>query len=218
MGKIKRVRQKYHTAAVKLGSEGEGKLENPPQTTKLPSLPLPAGTPVFPTSGLFDGADLTDPLAPLSVAPVSVEQDRQSIVSGRSIRTEGGTRISKKDKRKMRHDVFLQKLEAAHTAKKRAKETKRRQQTAVVGDMQPLKDALPQLTAFLEQQQGGAAAAQEEKKEKGGSLKPKERKRIEQEELSRFQQILQHPQYRQRPVSTIMEHLRNKLSKEQDRN
>ncbi|KAI8497812.1 hypothetical protein Bbelb_244640 [Branchiostoma belcheri] len=211
MGKIKRTRQKYHTSAVKLGSGAEEKLENPSQTTKLPSLPLPVGTPVFPTSGLFRGADSADP-----VTTLSVEQDRQSVVSGRSIRTEGGTRISKKDKRKMRHDVFLQKLETAHTAKRKAKETKRRQQTAVVGDMQPLKDALPQLTAFLEQQQGGAAAA-EEKKEKEGTLKQKERKRIEQEELSRFQQILQHPQYRQRPVSTIMEHLRNKLSKEQDR-
>ncbi|XP_078620711.1 ribosome biogenesis protein SLX9 homolog [Branchiostoma floridae x Branchiostoma japonicum] len=210
MGKIKRTRQKYHTAAVKLGPQADGKLDNPPQTTKLPSLPLPVGTPVFPTAGLFHAADPS--------APLSMEQDRQSVVSGRSIRTEGGTRVSKKDKRKSRHDAFLQKLEAAHTAKRKAKEMKKRQQTAVVGDMQPLKDALPQLTAFLEQQQGGTAAAGQEKKEKEGTLKPKERKRIEQEELSRFQQILQHPQYRHNPVSTIMEHLKNKLSKEQDRN
>uniref|UniRef100_G1MQT2 SLX9 ribosome biosis factor n=1 Tax=Meleagris gallopavo TaxID=9103 RepID=G1MQT2_MELGA len=59
---------------------------------------------------------------------------------------EGKTLLSKKEKMKLRKERWLQKIESVKLAKRKQKAEAKRKATPVVGDMQPLMEALPELS------------------------------------------------------------------------
>ncbi|XP_015329234.1 ribosome biogenesis protein SLX9 homolog isoform X3 [Bos taurus] len=65
---------------------------------------------------------------------------------------EAKTVLPKKEKLKLRRERWLQKIEAIKLAEQKLKAERRRRATVVVGDLQPLRDALPEL---LELEAGG---------------------------------------------------------------
>lgn len=75
----------------------------------------------------------------LPVLPLSVhsEAQTQTVVDGSA---------SKKDRRKMRHERWLQKIDTCRLMKEASQAAEKRRKTVVVGDLQPLASALPQLT------------------------------------------------------------------------
>ncbi|NWX20793.1 F207A protein, partial [Aegotheles bennettii] len=54
--------------------------------------------------------------------------------------------LSKKEKMKLRKERWLQKIESVKLAKQKQKAEAKRKATPVVGDMQPLMEALPELS------------------------------------------------------------------------
>ncbi|KFQ01974.1 Protein FAM207A, partial [Haliaeetus albicilla] len=59
---------------------------------------------------------------------------------------EEKTILSKKEKMKLRKERWLQKIESVKLAKQKQKAEAKRKATPVVGDMQPLMEALPELS------------------------------------------------------------------------
>ncbi|XP_021254442.1 protein FAM207A isoform X3 [Numida meleagris] len=94
----------------------------------------------FSSSDIFSG---------LTVDPDSLgkklDLDSRSIVSSRTD-LEEKTLLSKKEKMKLRKERWLQKIASVKLAKQKQKAEAKRKATPVVGDMQPLMEALPELS------------------------------------------------------------------------
>ncbi|NXV26186.1 F207A protein, partial [Rissa tridactyla] len=91
-------------------------------------------------SGVFSGLKI-DP----DTLVKKLELDSRSIISSRT-GLEEKTVLSKKEKMKLRKERWLQKIESVKLAKQKQKAEAKRKATPVVGDMQPLMEALPELS------------------------------------------------------------------------
>ncbi|XP_023235136.1 protein FAM207A-like isoform X1 [Centruroides sculpturatus] len=152
-------------------------------------------------SSLFSSVNITEDMLKQKLP----EFDQMSVKSFAS----NGMQMSKKDKRRLRHQLFIQKINAVVKRKQELKERAKRRQMPVVGDMKPLEDALPTLELLLKQNN--------EKTEEKKSTKPLAcrstyaRQKAMLEDIAIFQQVLNHPSFKQDPASTIKTHLQNKL-------
>uniref|UniRef100_A0A803Y246 SLX9 ribosome biosis factor n=1 Tax=Meleagris gallopavo TaxID=9103 RepID=A0A803Y246_MELGA len=105
-------------------------------------------------SSMLDGGEdwdfsSSDIFSGLTIDPDSLvkklDLDSRSIVSSKT-GLEGKTLLSKKEKMKLRKERWLQKIESVKLAKRKQKAEAKRKATPVVGDMQPLMEALPELS------------------------------------------------------------------------
>ncbi|NWY48442.1 F207A protein, partial [Sylvia atricapilla] len=92
------------------------------------------------SSGVFSGLKI-DP----DTLVKKLDLDSRSIISSRSGVEEKNV-LSKKEKMKLRKERWLQKIESVKLAKQKQKAEAKRKATPVVGDMQPLMEALPELS------------------------------------------------------------------------
>uniref|UniRef100_A0A8D0KTM9 Family with sequence similarity 207 member A n=1 Tax=Strix occidentalis caurina TaxID=311401 RepID=A0A8D0KTM9_STROC len=106
----------------------------------LPVPPLAAVDWDFSSSGVFAGLKI-DP----DTLVKKLDLDSRSIISSRT-GLEEKTVLSKKEKMKLRKERWLQKIESVKLAKQKQKAEAKRKATPVVGDMQPLMEALPELS------------------------------------------------------------------------
>uniref|UniRef100_A0A8C3DR67 Uncharacterized protein n=1 Tax=Corvus moneduloides TaxID=1196302 RepID=A0A8C3DR67_CORMO len=108
----------------------------------------------FSSSGVFSGLKI-DP----DILVKKLDLDSRSIISSRTgllsqapshvyslLGLEEKTVLSKKEKMKLRKERWLQKIESVKMAKQKQKAEAKRRATPVVGDMQPLMEALPELS------------------------------------------------------------------------
>lgn len=117
--------------------------------------------------------------------------------------------MKKKEKQKLRHNLWIKKLGGIEAAKKEAKERKKKQQTPVVGDIGLLGEALPTLDLLLK---GSTGPESRDTQQKTRSIqKEKNRKKQMLQDIALFQQVFKHPTYQDNPTGTINEHLHNKL-------
>ncbi|RLV96448.1 hypothetical protein DV515_00012578 [Chloebia gouldiae] len=93
---------------------------------------------------------------------------------------------------KLRKERWLQKIESVKMAKQKQKAEAKRKATPVVGDMQPLMEALPELSYLSTG---------------GRGRKPLKR----EEEVARFQEVIADPQYRANALLAINKHLSERL-------
>uniref|UniRef100_A0A8C3V741 F207A protein n=1 Tax=Catharus ustulatus TaxID=91951 RepID=A0A8C3V741_CATUS len=94
----------------------------------------------FSSPGVFSGLKI-DP----DTLVKKLDLDSRSIISSRT-GLEEKTVLSKKEKMKLRKERWLQKIESVKMAKQKQKAEAKRKATPVVGDMQPLMEALPELS------------------------------------------------------------------------
>ncbi|NXB77333.1 F207A protein, partial [Donacobius atricapilla] len=94
----------------------------------------------FASSGVFSGLKI-DP----DTLVKKLDLDSRSIISSRTGLEEKPV-LSKKEKMKLRKEKWLQKIESVKMAKQKQKAEAKRKATPVVGDMQPLMEALPELS------------------------------------------------------------------------
>ncbi|XP_030829652.1 protein FAM207A [Strongylocentrotus purpuratus] len=204
MGKIKRQRRKLHPSVVK---DADKDAVNEMDTGLLqPSV-------LFPTKGLLQSSNTED-----ASLPLQTEDDRMSFVSKKSIK--GSKQITKVEKRKLRHDKWLEKVDTISSAKRRAMDAKKRAGVPVVGDMNPLNEALPELSEILRigphytPNSSNTRNSQPAKKPRA-TLKMKDKQKMMLEESARFQEVLKHSAFKKNPFATINVHLKNKLKQEQ---
>uniref|UniRef100_A0A0B6Z057 Ribosome biogenesis protein SLX9 n=1 Tax=Arion vulgaris TaxID=1028688 RepID=A0A0B6Z057_9EUPU len=208
MGKMKRVKQKLHAAAVrsKIKNSNVGD-ENGMDVTEVVA--------VDPTAGGKRGESLFQNVR-ISSADLSKQKlpdfDAQSTITSRMFK---GQNMKKKDKLKIRQEMWTTKIDLIQSAKRKAKESKRKQKTPIVGDLTPIEDALPTLELLMRESSEDSARRNRETTEKPRSI-PKEKKRKEQmmKDISLFQQVLQHPVFQENASAAIKEHLKMKLQTE----
>nr|XP_013807574.1 PREDICTED: protein FAM207A isoform X2 [Apteryx mantelli mantelli] len=97
---------------------------------------------------------------------------------------------------KLRKERWLQKIESVKLAKQKQKAEAKRKATPVVGDMQPLMEALPELFDLTTG---------------GRGKKPPKR----EEEMARFHEVITNPKYKANPLMAINEHLSKRLRQEE---
>nr|XP_055135915.1 ribosome biogenesis protein SLX9 homolog isoform X5 [Symphalangus syndactylus] len=203
MGKVRGLRARVHQAAVR--PKGEA--------APGPAPPTPEATPPPASAAGKDWAFNTNIFARTKIDPSALVQklelDVRSVTSVR--RGEAGlsawsllmpkvqrgaeakTVLPKKEKMKLRREQWLQKIEAIKLAEQKHREERRRRATVVVGDLHPLRDALPELLGL---EAGSRCQARSE------------------EERTRFQELLASPAYRASPLVAIGQTLARRMQLE----
>uniref|UniRef100_A0A8C7ANT7 SLX9 ribosome biosis factor n=1 Tax=Neovison vison TaxID=452646 RepID=A0A8C7ANT7_NEOVI len=186
------------------GAPGPGEADSP-------AAPRPPSSEwAFASTDIFAGTKI-DPSALVQ----KLDPDARSVASIRR-GAEPRAVLPKKEKLRLRRERWLQKIEAIKLAERQRKAERRRRATVVVGDLQPLRDALPEL---LELESG----AQRQHSRAGvlliPSLSPPPMRKarglltcsdlfsFRDEERARFQELLASPAYRASPLLAIGQQL-----------
>ncbi|KAM8819512.1 ribosome biogenesis protein SLX9 homolog isoform 2-T2 [Rhynchonycteris naso] len=142
MGKVRGLRARLHQAAVRLRRESAPGLAPRAQEAAPPQ--ASAGG-VGSKEWLFVSTDVfAKTKIEASTLVQKLDLETQSVTS---IRRDGEVKavLPKKEKWKLRRERWLQKIEAIKLAEQKHKAERRRRATVIVGDLQPLRDALPEL-------------------------------------------------------------------------
>ncbi|XP_014673807.1 PREDICTED: protein FAM207A-like [Priapulus caudatus] len=218
MGKAKKARQKLHGRACVVHQQGE--------TTKVGVRVLGQGATASTTVGNTQPSELVRPLSRgtsseifrnISITPdilanqkVLLDSDRMSIATT----NKSSVQMKKKDKRKERHDAWLQKVGAITQAKEKQKTARRRANLPIVGDLKPLEDALPTLDLLLKESGRGKMERNEEPIKVKWTRSVKQKQKQMMEDMKTFQQVLNHPEYQKNPLGVISLHLKNKIQEQ----
>ncbi|KAL4687856.1 hypothetical protein H8957_004824 [Semnopithecus entellus] len=131
---------------------------------------------------------------------------------------EAKTVLPKKEKMKLRREQWLQKIEAIKLAEQKHREERRRRATVVVGDLHPLRDALPELLGLEASSRCQARSRERESSKPRPSelsrMSTAQRQQLLEEERTRFRELLASPAYRARPLVTIGQTLARQMQLE----
>ncbi|XP_064371502.1 ribosome biogenesis protein SLX9 homolog isoform X1 [Dromaius novaehollandiae] len=168
----------------------------------------------FSSSDVFSGLQI-DP----DTLVKKLDLDSRSIISSRT-GVEEKIILSKKEKMKLRKERWLQKIESVKLAKQKQKAEAKRKATPVVGDMQPLMEALPELFDLTT---GGRNEKPPRSHVKAKAeptdfclMKPAQKRRLLEEEMARFHEVITNPKYKANPLMAISEHLSKRLRQEEE--
>ncbi|XP_063067779.1 protein FAM207A isoform X2 [Engraulis encrasicolus] len=173
VGKIKRIRQKLHQDAVKVG---ESNLEKAPLLSEAKPFALPGVIKPFDVdkndkstdvtfkgsfpAGIFAGTKIT---AETLVQTLKYDEPPKStpLTTSQPAAAGGGEKRqqTKKERMKERRERWLNKISAIKTAREQHVAQVKRKATPVVGDMKPLVDALPELSQLTASTASGTAMA-----------------------------------------------------------
>uniref|UniRef100_A0A8D1ZEP1 Family with sequence similarity 207 member A n=2 Tax=Sus scrofa TaxID=9823 RepID=A0A8D1ZEP1_PIG len=173
-----------------------------------PSFILPPKEWAVVGAGVFAGTTI-DPSALVQ----RLDLDARSVASIRR-GAEAKAVLPKKEKLKLRRERWLQKIEAIKLAEQKRQAERRRRATAVVGDLQPLRDALPEL---LELEAGARRpparrrAASKPRPAELSRMTAAQRLQLLEEERARFRELLASPAYRASPLLAIGQQLAQQM-------
>ncbi|KAI0212934.1 hypothetical protein LSAT2_002070 [Lamellibrachia satsuma] len=208
MGKVRQKRHRAHQGAVKAKDK-----ELVGLTTHSGSVNLSKVAPSqLPSTGLFSKVDIDLNALSKQLLSSDADFDTRSAITSKSMK---GLNLSKKDKRKLKREFLTKKIDQIKLMRQQAKDHKKRQKTAVVGDMRPLVDTLPTLELLLKDVSKVHQANETQPKKTKSIQKTKAKQKQMNTEMSLFKQVLDHPSYKANPLSTITEHLQNKLKQEE---
>ncbi|XP_010634892.2 protein FAM207A [Fukomys damarensis] len=124
--------------------------------------------------------------------------------------------LPKKEKLRLRRERWLQKIEAIKLAEQKRKEEQKRRATVVVGDLHPLRDALPELEE-LEARRPPLPKGRVSGQPQPGELSrmsAAQRQQLLEEERTRFLELLASPAYRANPLLAIGQQLALQMQRE----
>ncbi|XP_054104983.2 ribosome biogenesis protein SLX9 homolog isoform X2 [Callithrix jacchus] len=188
MGKVRGLRARVHQAAVRpKGEAGPG---------SGPAPPAPEAAPPPASAGRKDWAFVdTNIFARTKIDPSALVQRLElDVRSAASVRRE---------------------IEVIKLAEQKHREEQRRRATAVVGDLRPLRDALPELLGL---ETGSRHQARRERSKPRPSelsrMSTAQRQQLLEEERTRFREILASPAYRASPLVAIGQTLARQMQLE----
>ncbi|XP_006266047.2 ribosome biogenesis protein SLX9 homolog [Alligator mississippiensis] len=165
----------------------------------------------FLTSDIFAGMKI-DP----NTLVKKLDLDSRSVVSTKTD-VEEKTLLSKKEKMKLRKERWLQKIASVKLAKQKQKAEAKRKATPVVGDMQPLMEALPELSELTKgRKQPKAHTKAKAEPTNFSQMKPVQKHRLLEEEMARFHEVITNPLYKANPLLAISEHLSKRMKQEEE--
>lgn len=243
VGKIKRVREKLHQAAVKLDSPSSGGA----RSTDLEKAPIPSGSFIFDVnktsnaqlhikkdenaktplsslpSGIFAGTQISPEAL---VQTLKFEEPSNDTVTPAKKAPEEKKQQMKKEKMKERRDRWLNKISSIKLAKEQQVAQAKRAAMPVVGDMRPLADALPELCQLIPSTTKTSRKASRKnrvpvKKKPEPTdfslMKPAQKRKLLESETSRFSEAVKNLAHsKTNPLAAIGEHLRKRLKQEEE--
>ncbi|EAT36988.1 AAEL010970-PA [Aedes aegypti] len=156
--------------------------------------------------------------APENVQPEPANNEPKDAGKVKKLRKTTISRLNKKEKIKFRKDEMLKKVELTQKAFKEDKLKKKREKTAVTGDMRPLLDALPSLDSLFKMKSADTIKTGVPKYDKKAIPKTKQQLKVERlkkkkvDFLARCQkvnQVLKSKKFKKNPKKMIAEHIRN---------
>ncbi|XP_015334340.1 ribosome biogenesis protein SLX9 homolog [Marmota marmota marmota] len=208
MGKVRGLRARVHQAAVR------------PKGEAAPGPAPPKAREGLEGAGSLDWAFIhTDVFAKTQIDPSALVQrlelDQTSPASLRK-GAEAKAILPKKEKLRLRRERWLQKIEAIKLAEQKLKEERRRRATAVVGDLHPLRDALPELQELEagRRQQARGRVSSKPRPAELSRMSAAQRRQLLEEERTRFQELLTSPAYRASPLMAIGQQLAHQMQLE----
>ena len=111
------------------------------------------------------------------------------------------SKVTKKDKMKIRKDHLQNRLKAIQMIKNEEK--------AIVGDLKPFTDTLDKIL-----DEDNSSMKKTKAKKQPLKAKPVKQKQVKDQmlkDMSIFQQVLAHPEYNKNPLNTISTHIENKM-------
>lgn len=206
MGKVKRLRQKYHTSIAK---EERNEVDNGGFTAPGPLQLVPTVKNTIPgatsSSGSNMFAGLQIKLGEVENTPTSSSIDVSDVTSTASFRKQNkcGT---KKERRRQKHEEFMQQIDFIQGAARAERERKKREKTAVVGDMHPLLNALPSLKELM------SASKTKTQPTKGVSGKKKmEMQKDFMSDIQMFMAVHQDPIFKSDPFGAVRKAVENRV-------
>nr|XP_007968353.2 protein FAM207A [Chlorocebus sabaeus]XP_007968368.2 protein FAM207A [Chlorocebus sabaeus] len=212
MGKVRGLRARVHQAAVRpKGEAAPGPA--PPAPEAAPPPASAAGKDwAFINTNIFARTKID-----ASALVQKLELDVRSVTSVRR-GAEAKTVLPKKEKMKLRREQWLQKIEAIKLAEQKHREERRRRATVVVGDLHPLRDALPELLGLEASSRRQARSRERESNKPRPSelsrMSTAQRQQLLEEERTRFRELLASPAYRARPLVAIGQTLARQMQLE----
>lgn len=211
MGKVRGLRARVHQAAVRPAGAA----------APLPAPPVQEAAPPQTSAGGVRGKEWalvnTDLFARTEIDPSTLVQKLDLETRGvPSIRRGAETKavLPKKEKRKLRHERWLQKIEAIKLAEQKRQAERRRRATVVVGDLQPLRDALPELLeleAGARRPHARSRVSSVPRPAELSRMSAAQRLQLLEEERTRFQELLASPVYRASPLLAIGQQLAQRM-------
>ncbi|KAF8929163.1 ribosome biogenesis protein SLX9-domain-containing protein [Dissophora ornata] len=172
--------------------------------------------------------------AVVAAKPVAAAESMQQMKEQFGLEFEED-RIDKKDKRKLRHDKWMSKLEATYNPQKKKKKSAQNQTLSV--DFGSFHDVLSTIDR-TKTPQSAALSSNPGNKSKGAKATPtttatststvnqqftihadsskplqskKAKKKAAMQEILRFQNVLAHPAFKSNPLLTIQQHVKNTM-------
>lgn len=140
----------------------------------------------------------------------NLPDDTRSVRSFKSLKSEHGfsKHIGKKEKLKLRRELLLKKIDTVEQLKKEYEIRNRRKKTAIMGDMNPLYDALPSLESLLKSSESSKVKTRAKiSKTKGTEKASKRRKRL-LKEVGIFKKVLGDKKFKENPLAAVSEHVK----------
>ncbi|KAM3857246.1 ribosome biogenesis protein SLX9 homolog [Diretmus argenteus] len=244
VGKIKRVRQKLHQAAVRVDgppcSPAEPRtLEKAPKAAaelnKISGLLLESRkndapkdnrqAPSFFPGGIFAGTKIS----PDALVQTLKFEEPPDVATPAKKGPEEKKGKSKKGKMKERRERWLNKISSIKQAKEQQVAQARRQAMPVVGDMRPLADALPELSQLIAPAATASAARRKNRKNRMpvkkkpeptdfSLMKQSQKRKLLEMETSRFGEAVKSLALKTNPLADIGEQLRKRMRQEEEQN
>ncbi|CAH0545692.1 unnamed protein product [Brassicogethes aeneus] len=195
MGKQRRIRQKLHISSQK-------KKKPATESMSMETAPLLPITP--PKENIFAGLNID-----FTNLKKNLNDDVQSVKSYKSAKSEAGSNkiLPKKEKLKLRRDVLMKKIDAVNQMKKQLKVRNKRKNVSVIGDTNPLHDALPSLESLL-QSRASMKHKEKEQPKKKAVEKSRKRKNNLLTGIKMIKQTLKNKQFSKNPLEAISQHVR----------
>ncbi|XP_055463082.1 ribosome biogenesis protein SLX9 homolog isoform X2 [Psammomys obesus] len=213
MGKVRALRARVHRAAVR--PDGEAAPGSVPRALE-PALPQASAA----VAGAKDWTLVqNDIFARTQIDPSalvqSLELDQRSVISLKR-GTEPKAILPKKEKLRLRRERWLQKIEAIKLAEQKLREEQKRKAMVVVGDLHPLRDALPELQELeaSRQQQQTRRVTSKPRPVELSRMSTAQRQQLLDEERTRFRELLASPAYRASPLLAIGQQLAHQMQLE----
>uniref|UniRef100_A0A182PMV8 Uncharacterized protein n=1 Tax=Anopheles epiroticus TaxID=199890 RepID=A0A182PMV8_9DIPT len=160
-------------------------------------------------------ADETDTKSSSAQAEEPLDEE----VKTKKLRKLAISRLSKKEKKQFRKEEMLKKVELTKQAFKQDRERKKREQTAITGDLKPLLDALPSLESLFDVKSAGkvfkTGVPKYDKKAEPKTKKERRAQRLKQHKkeflkrCSTIKRVLKDKTFQKDPKKMIADHIRN---------
>ncbi|XP_026479994.1 ribosome biogenesis protein slx9 [Ctenocephalides felis] len=138
--------------------------------------------------------------------------DTKSVKSFKSLKSEMGIdkQLSKKDKQKLRHDLFLHKIDTTIKSRSDSRKKNRKLKKAISGNLVELHDALPSLKSLLKPKDAPVTKNLNAPKQKA-IQKTYTRQKQNKADKNLFKRLMDHPEFKKNPQEVIAAHIQATL-------